>query len=121
VRKSSSESSNLSGWLVIFSPLDVSVGDFKPAFLADRQLSALIIDVELDVCVLTLAVPRVSAMFSRSSHVCSSDETRKFCVHLKHSTERQPRKRREKGENGSARNQEFTPTIRKLKSERVEN
>jgi len=102
----------------MLSPLEVSVGDFKPAFLTDRQLSALVVDVELDVCVLTLAVPRVSAVFNGSSHACSSDATRKFSVHLKHSTERQPAKRRENGEDRTAR--DSSPMIRRLKNEKKE-
>jgi hypothetical protein len=35
-----------------------------PAAIAYRKPSALVIDVDLDICTIALSVPRVSAMFN---------------------------------------------------------
>jgi len=52
----------------MLSPFNVLVCYFLPAASADWLSLALIIDVDLYVCALAFAVPRISATFSMMSH-----------------------------------------------------
>jgi hypothetical protein len=56
-------------------PFKVLVSDFMPTPSADWQLSIFVLYIQLDIRALTLAIPRVSAVFNRASQRHSFDQS----------------------------------------------
>jgi hypothetical protein len=92
----------------VFSPLKVFVGDLAPASAANRQGFIPVENVEFNVAVAALAVPRVLACFSHLSSHNSSKSVTSAIADLKPSTNRHVTKQGDMRES-EARFERFQP------------